>query len=590
MTETQTKVCQNCKSQFVIEPDDFAFYKKIQVPPPTFCPSCREQRRMAHRNERFLYKDQCDLCKKSIFSIYSPEKPFTVYCREYWNSDRWDPLAYGREYDWNTPFFLQFRKLMEDVPRLALVQYRSIVNADYANFVLDVKNVYLAVSVLYSENVFYSKLVDYCKECFDSFNVRNSEMIYGIVDGARNYNSKFLLRSRNCIDSSFLFDCANCSNCFMSSNLRNRQYVFRNKQLTKGAYAGEIGKANLGSFNELENLKQEFRGLLLHSLHKFANVIKVVNCTGDNVENSKNIHHSFDVYDSQDIKFSIRVIGEGPVYDAYGSKAQLAYEVVTSGLGSSNMRFVTHTDSAKDSFYIDWCRNTSHLFGCTTLKSQSHCILNKKYTKEEYNALVPKIIKHMDEMPYVDKKGKIYKFGEFFPANLSPWSYNETIAEEYHPLSKEQALDKGYGWRDPDPYQHKPTINSKDLPDDIKDASDSILNEVIGYPACGRAYKIIQPELDFLRRQKIALPRLCLECRYGGLFAMRNPLKFWHRTCQCAGRKSEIRSAKSETLSYQNTAEHFHGDNHCPNEFETSYAPGRPEFVYCEQCYNAEVV
>ena len=27
----------------------------------------------------------------------------------------------------------------------------------------------------------------------------------------------------------------------------------------------------------------------------------------------------------------------------------------------------------------------------------------------------------------------------------------------------------------------------------------------------------------------------------------------------------------------------------CKNEFETSYAPDRPEIVYCEQCYNEEV-
>lgn len=575
----ESRNCQNCKENFTIEPEDFGFYKKIQVPPPTLCPLCREQRRMAHRNERFLYKDQCDLCKKSIISIYSPEKPFTVYCRECWNSDKWDPLSYGREYDWNRPFFLQFRKLIEDVPRLALVQYRSIVNADYANFVLDVKNVYLAVSVLYSENVFYSKLADYCKECFESFNVKNSEMIYGVVDGSRDYDSKFLLRSRDCIGSSFLFDCANCQNCFMSSNLRNKQYVFRNKQLTKEGYNDEMKKINFGSHTQLENFKKEFRELMLRSIHKFANVIKVTECTGDNIENSKNVHYGFDVYDSQDVKFSSRVIGEGPVYDSYGSKAQLAYEVIASGLGSSNMRFVTYTDAAKDSLYIDWCRNVSHLFGCTGLKSKKYCILNKSYSKEEYENLVPEIIKHMDDTPYVDEKERVYKFGEFFPADLSPWAYNETIAQEHHPLSREEVLDNGYGWRDSDPYLHKPTTGSNDLPDDIKDVNDNILKETIGCSDCDRVYKIIQPELDFLRRENIALPRLCAECRYKNLFAMRNPLKLWHRQCMC------------NYQAYKNSVKHnHHPEGRCPNEFETSYAPDRKETVYCESCYNAEVV
>ena len=32
----ETKTCQNCKAQFIIEPDDFTFYEKINVPPPTW--------------------------------------------------------------------------------------------------------------------------------------------------------------------------------------------------------------------------------------------------------------------------------------------------------------------------------------------------------------------------------------------------------------------------------------------------------------------------------------------------------------------------------------------------------------------------
>ena len=57
------RVCQNCKKNFVIEQEDFNFYDRIKVPPPTFCPECRFQRRMAWRNDRTLYKRNCDLCK-----------------------------------------------------------------------------------------------------------------------------------------------------------------------------------------------------------------------------------------------------------------------------------------------------------------------------------------------------------------------------------------------------------------------------------------------------------------------------------------------------------------------------------------------
>jgi len=68
--KSQNIVCQNCKKDFIIEPEDFNFYKKIKVPPPTFCPECRLVRRMISTNERVLYKRKCDLTGERILSMY----------------------------------------------------------------------------------------------------------------------------------------------------------------------------------------------------------------------------------------------------------------------------------------------------------------------------------------------------------------------------------------------------------------------------------------------------------------------------------------------------------------------------------------
>ncbi|PIR68730.1 hypothetical protein COU48_02340, partial [Candidatus Nomurabacteria bacterium CG10_big_fil_rev_8_21_14_0_10_03_31_7] len=72
--QSETKNCQNCKKNFTIEKEDFNFYEKMKVPPPTFCPECRSQRRMTSRNERVLYKAVCDLCKKNIISMYDSKE------------------------------------------------------------------------------------------------------------------------------------------------------------------------------------------------------------------------------------------------------------------------------------------------------------------------------------------------------------------------------------------------------------------------------------------------------------------------------------------------------------------------------------
>src|SRR3989338_7740375 len=99
----ETKTCQNCKASFVIDASDFQFYEKIKVPPPTFCPECRMVRRMAFRNERALYKRK-DAFGNDVISIYSPDKPFIVYDQNYWWSDKWDALDYGRDYDFSKSF------------------------------------------------------------------------------------------------------------------------------------------------------------------------------------------------------------------------------------------------------------------------------------------------------------------------------------------------------------------------------------------------------------------------------------------------------------------------------------------------------
>jgi hypothetical protein len=73
----ETKNCQSCKQPFIIEPEDFNFYVKIDVPPPTFCPDCRLQRRMAFRNERTLYKRKCDAPghDEEMLSLFSSDNP-----------------------------------------------------------------------------------------------------------------------------------------------------------------------------------------------------------------------------------------------------------------------------------------------------------------------------------------------------------------------------------------------------------------------------------------------------------------------------------------------------------------------------------
>ena len=180
-------------------------------------------------------------------------------------------------------------------------------------------------------------------------------------------------------------------------------------------------------------------------------------------------------------------------------------------------------------------------------------------------------------MPYVDKKERIYKYGDFFPSDLSPFAYNESIAQEYFPLTKDKAIKQGYSWEDGEIRNYKIDIKNKDIPDNIQYVSDNIVNQVIAcvhegrcLEQCTEAFKIIPEEFKFYKRMNLPLPRLCPNCRHYQRLKQRNPLKLWNRKCMC-------------------DKKHPHHEGHCNIEFETSYAPDRLEIIYCEKCYQQEV-
>jgi hypothetical protein len=576
----ETKNCQNCKKDFVIEADDFGFYEKIKVPPPTFCPECRFQRRMSWRNERTLYRRTCSLCHKNIIAMYHESVPFPVYCRECWYGDGWDPTTYAKDYDFSRNFFEQYKELSNAVPRFALWQ-RNAINSDYSNMVVESKNVYLSVSVAVgSENVFYSRVVDKSTDVLDSLNIKESNGVYENVEGEKNYNSQHLLLSRNCLDSYFLIDCVNCSNCLMSYNLRNKEFYIYNKKYFREEYFKEIEKLDLKSRIAREVLLKEFGEIQKKAIYRFANINKSVNSTGNNLLNVKNCNNCFDVYGAENLKYCYRVLDsyKDSMDTSLGLKSELMYEYVTGSLNDYNVKFsCSAMNSVRNADYTDSCIDCNNLFGCISLKKKENAIFNKVYSKDEFEKLREKIIKHMSDLPFVDKAGRVYKFGEFFPIELSPWAYNETVAQEFFPISKEEADKNFYPWREPAVKNFEITISADKIPDNIDAVDEGILKEVLECAhkgecdhQCKTAFRLTDFEFKFYKKHNIPLPILCPNCRHYERFKVMPALKLWHRNCMC------------EKVG------HGHQGN-CKVEFETSYAPDRPEIVYCEKCYQREV-
>ena len=281
----------------------------------------------------------------------------------------------------------------------------------------------------------------------------------------------------------------------------------------------------------------------------------------------ENIHYSFFVptgaKDCWDIEHT--GLGSTEIYELH------------SGFGGNRIYFSNRVYYSQNAQYSDDCYHCENIFGCVSLRKKNYCILNKQYTKEEYEALLPKVIKHVEEMRITDAKGRVWKYGEFFPIDMMPFGYNETCAQEYFPLSKEQILERGYLYKEEEQKDYKPTITADMLPF-VKDADKNVLKEIIKCShegkcrhKCATAFRLVGDELTLLKALGVPLPTLCPNCRHMERIKLLNPLKLWHRQCMCDKKN------------------HSHGGEKCPNEFETPYAPDRPEIVYCESCYNAEV-
>ncbi|OGY99939.1 MAG: hypothetical protein A3B13_02005 [Candidatus Liptonbacteria bacterium RIFCSPLOWO2_01_FULL_45_15] len=594
---SETKTCQNCRQNFVIEPEDFDFYKKINVPPPTWCWRCRAMRRMAFYNINCLHERTCAATGKKIFTTMPPSAPMPVYSTNYWLSDKWNPLDYRKDYDFKKTFFEQFCELFNTVPWSPMWNYNK-TNSEYSVSSY-LKNCYLCFDCGFLEDSAYSVTLLRSKRCFDMVNCKSCELCYYCINTNDSYKTFFSRNCTSCVEVWLSQDCIGCNNCFGCTGLRNKNYHIFNKPYTKEAYQEELKKMKLDSWDGSQSTAEKAFAAWKQYPVKYQHSVQAQGCTGDYIYNSNQLRNCFFAGNAQNCFHSQSII-YGPIKDSAditssGEVIELFYETGASGDQASNIFFSFDVSASNYCWYSTNCRQSNNLFGCVGVRGKNYCILNKQYSKEDFFALREKIIRHMDEMPYTDAKGRVYRYGEFFPPEVSPFGYNETQAYEYFPLTQKEAESRGYHWRAPEMKHYSVTKTSEKLPQNIHDVSDDIVGEIIQClhhdhdthseqcrVRCSTAFRITAQELQFYRQMNLPLPRLCFYCRHFERVAWRNKPQLYKGKCMCSGNTAE----KAE---YQNGALHFHGEHHCPNEFETSYAPDRPEIVYCEQCYNSEV-
>lgn len=578
---SETRICQNCKSAFVIEPEDFDFYKKMEVPPPTWCPECRLKRRMIFRNERTLHKLNCGLCSDSILSNFNPSSGHIVYCQKCFHSDKWDPRSSALPYRLERPFFKQLQELFKIVPKSSIpIAAQPNINSDYAVYASGNKNCYLVSNIWDSEDSAYSRGIRACKGVFDVYYASNSERVWESINIHRSSEVFYCQNVTDSLGMYYSTNSTNCQNCFGCVNLRNKKYCFFNEQLTKEEWNGKVEEV-LGSYIKMEDARRSYEALRLKFPQKENSNFKVQNSDGEYIFESNNVHDSFEMTFCENVRygFSNSKLSDSSDTLGFGTDGELIYESVTSGASSRIIGCYSAVDSLNCLYSFD-LRHCKNCFGCDGLRSAEYCILNTQYSKDEYGKFAAKITQELkDEGLY----------GNFLPYYLSPFSYNESVAQNYFPLAKEEAEAKGYPWRERTKRSYDISVKANDLPDIIQDAttisSDDII-ECLHNGACKHqcigAFRLIPMELDFYRKHRLPLPRLCPACRFQEKIERKPPLHIYERRCECIG-------PGNTKGDYNNIASHRHGSGLCEVICKTAFSPTLPETIYCESCYNSEV-
>lgn len=558
------KICAHtwCGQNFEVSPEDTEFYekvspmfasKKFSLPAPSLCPDCRYRQRLTWRNERKLYRNRCAATGKDLVSIFSSDKSWPpVYDQQYWWSDKWDAKEYGREIDFGRPFFEQWAELFRVTPQLAMNNQMS-ENCEFTNQSQRNKDCYMIFCSNDSRNCLHGMWLQKCVNCMDCTYLEESELCYEVLNGKNCYRCMFSRNLENCSDMVYSKNCIGCKHCCGCINLRNKEYYFFNEKCSKEDYQKRLLALRLTSNSGVADATSTSEVFFLKFPCKYYTGAQGENFSGDYLINIKNTLHCFNCRNTENFAYCQDVWRAHDCHDLTETiENDFCYSVEGSAI-SSNTLFSKKFCDLSNSLYCSHCNFSKNLFGCVSVNHGQYCILNKQYTKEAYELLVSKLLEHMQ---------KTGEWGEHFPSRFSPFGYNESVAQEYFPLSEEETGKLGYVWRpeEDDVSAMSKIIPATDLPETVEEIPSDVLDWAIRCAVTARPFKIIRQELDFYRSMNLPLPRLHSDERYRLRMAKRNPRKLWNRTC-----------AK------------------CSEPIATSYSPERPEIVYCEACYMASV-
>ncbi len=256
----------------------------------------------------------------------------------------------------------------------------------------------------YSDHVFASKNLAYC---FDTSSSSDSVYLFDCHLVANSQDCDYTVESESCYEGVDLYKCFNCyysadmdntrdamycnniSNChdiFGCCNLKNKSYCIFNRQYSQEEYERLLPKYKALQPSQVLSVVEE-----LQSRYPITQSISERNVNspyGNFHYDSKNCYMVFDSSRNEDSGYLYDTFDCKHSYDlTYAAKGcEYAYQIVDSPT-CYNSQFVVNSANCQDSWYLFNCKGVKNSIGCVNLQYKEYCILNRQFSKEEYEKI-----------------------------------------------------------------------------------------------------------------------------------------------------------------------------------------------------------
>ncbi len=266
-------------------------------------------------------------------------------------------MDYGREFDFHRSAMEQFRSLIRDVPEMSVLQKMN-ENCEYTTSIGDSKNCYLLSDSDFCEDSMYSAIVKKSKNVVDGLNIYMCENVYNSINCTDWFG---LINCFECDSCQFLLGYSrltSCSYCYESSNLVNKKYIIRNKQVTENEWKEFIKLAPIPPLRDFWIARNRY-------------IIDSENVIGNNIYKSKNIVTSYNIWECENVRYSALLGWSKDCYDVDAFWLQLSrwYDSISVGSDSDQICFGDIITSNCSWIFYSHC-----LMVC---KDNHHCMLGE---------------------------------------------------------------------------------------------------------------------------------------------------------------------------------------------------------------------